>query len=396
MMNAIRRLTISNQIKWALIAIALVCASSQAFANELSRHTANRVHRAFELQQNEQADQAIELLEQTDSSRSYDTAYVSRMLGVLYWQQQMPDKSEQALRRAVESGALPTEQAIESERMLADIQLSMGEPQSALTHYLSVVKQDSESQTLGEEALISVRLRISQAHYQLQNWSQVLESLSHYHALQPEADITTLSMALGAQIALEKWQEAIAITQKLRALEPEKKLWWKQLTSLYLNEKQYANALASLKQMERAGFELEQSNYIAMAQLYALQGAPELAARTYEQNINTLQPDDKTLMIEAQYWQQAREWDKSLLTWQQAVKLDSGHRWSYIQLLMQQKQFDDALSELNAVEISQRSELAKTQAYYRTGRIEEAKKSAKRAHSIEASDATLGWIKYLN
>lgn len=379
---------------YLLLVSTLVC-SAVVHANELTRNTATRVHRAFEYQQSDQQTQAIELLESIKSPKAYDNAYVARMLGVLYWQQGMTEKAEAALTQAVQSDALAIEQAIETEQMLADIQLSIGKAKSALSHYHTVLGVNQDKSILSNEAVIAIHLRITQANYQLQNWPEVLTSLERYHQLEPATDVTTLNMKLGAQLALEKWNQAIVTTKALQELRPNEQVWWQQLTSLYLRNTQYQNALANLKQMQRKGFELAQADYVTMAQLYAQQSAPELAARVYFLYINNVASSAENLAQEASYWQQAKVWEKSLDAWKKASALHPKHRWSYIQLLMRDKQFELALAELNKVTETQATALLATQAYYQLGDIESAKISAAKAHKIAPDNQTLSWIKFL-
>lgn len=377
-----------------LLIITIVCSVSVQ-ANELTRNTATRVHRAFEYQQTEQIVQAIEVLESIKSPKAYDNAYVARMLGILYWQQGLTEKAELALTAAVESDALVAEQAIETQQMLADIQLSIGKAKSALFHYEAVLGANQEKPLLNVESVIAIHLRITQAHYQLQQWSEVLTSLDKYHQFEPKKDVNTLNMKLGAQLELQQWNEAIITTIEIREQVPNEQVWWQQLTSLYLHTKQYENALANLKQMQRKGFDLSESNYVTMAQLYGQQGAPELAARVYFQFINKGSSSAEDLAREARYWQQAKVWQRSLDAWNKAASLDPKHRWSYIQLLMHEKQFDVVLSELNKMTETKATALLATQAHYQLGDIEGAKLSATKAHKIAPDNQTLSWIRFL-
>lgn len=372
----------------------------QAQAQELSRSVAMRVHQAFELSQQEKTAEAVTILEGIDAVKAYDQAYVARMLGILYWQQAQPQRSQVALENALSTGALPIEQAIETERMLADILLSTGEPAKALRHYQSVLdKQSDVSRSPAEkmyttEFVTQLWLRVAQSNYQLQDWQAVLSSIKQYQALDKKADVSLLSMKLGAQVALSHWKGAVSTTEQLRALESDNELWWKQLTSLHLRLKHYPEALATLKQRERKGFALSSSEYQTLAGLYASQGAPELAAKVYAEHLLE-QEEAESYATLARYWQVAKEWQYALEAWQHASRLSEDHHWSYAQLLMQQKQYQAALNVLANMPSSQRVELAKTQAFYRLDEHEKALESAQKAHQLKADETTLTWVRFL-
>lgn len=104
-----------------------------------------------------------------------------------------------------------------------------------------------------------------------------------------------------------------------------------------------------------------------MAQLYSKQGVPEKSAQIFHELNKASDVEAKDLAVEAQYWQQAREWEQSLKAWARATSKDSQYRWSYINLLMQNKQYKTALTQLDKLNSSARKELTSVQAYYRLG-----------------------------
>ncbi|MFA0521551.1 hypothetical protein AB4501_31835, partial [Vibrio sp. 10N.222.55.E8] len=75
-------------------------------AQALSQYTAIRVQKAYQLAQDEQVKQAIDVLADLDLSKGYDKAYVARMLGVFYWQDGKTDAAIKQLTYAVDTHLL--------------------------------------------------------------------------------------------------------------------------------------------------------------------------------------------------------------------------------------------------------------------------------------------------
>ncbi len=65
-----------------LILILLLMLSSLAHGKELSQYIAIKAQKAYQLSQEEKTDEAIRLLKAIETSRLYDQAYISRMLGI--------------------------------------------------------------------------------------------------------------------------------------------------------------------------------------------------------------------------------------------------------------------------------------------------------------------------
>ena len=128
-----------------LILILLLMLSSLAHGKELSQYIAIKAQKAYQLSQEEKTDEAIRLLKTIDTSRLYDQAYVSRMLGIFYWQEEQVSYAILHLKAAVDSKQLLPDIAWSTEKMLADLYLSSGQFNQALSRYYSLVKT-SEAQ----------------------------------------------------------------------------------------------------------------------------------------------------------------------------------------------------------------------------------------------------------
>lgn len=377
-------------MKKFLITTLLSLTAASAIAQELSQYTASRVQRAHSLAQEEKLKEAISTLESLDLSRGYDQAFVARMLGIFYWQNEQVKPAIKQLDFAVSSGLLQDEQAWQTRKMLADILLNEQQFAKALPHYYQLSKAVPKNQKAHE-----VWLRIAQSHYQLSQWNKVLSAMGRYEKFGQPDELGPLSIKLSSELELKKWQPAIVTIKRLIAIEPERVEWWRQLVALYLRVDDSKRALDAMALAKLQGVALSQDDFKLLAQLYAKRGIPERAALIMEQ-LEDLNVDSQLKAQQATYWQMAKEWDKSIDSWRIAAKLDSKYYWNYSQLLVQQGHYQQALAALDKVK-GRNADVAliKTRAYYKLNRLDDALANAKRANEIKPSNQAKSWVKYL-
>ncbi len=377
-------------MKKFLITTLLSLTAASAIAQELSQYTASRVQRAHSLAQEEKFKEAISTLESLDLSRGYDQAFVARMLGIFYWQNEQVKPAIKQLDFAVSSGLLQDEQAWQTRKMLADILLNEQQFAKALPHYYQLSKAVPKNQKAHE-----VWLRIAQSHYQLSQWNKVLSAMGRYEKFGQPDELGPLSIKLSSELELKKWQPAIVTIKRLIAIEPERVEWWRQLVALHLRVDDSKRALDSMVLAKLQGVALSQDDFKLLAQLYAKRGIPERAALIMEQ-LEDLNVDSQLKAQQATYWQMAKEWDKSIDSWRIAAKLDSKYYWNYSQLLVQEGHYQQALAALDKVK-GRNADVAliKTRAYYKLNRLDDALANAKRAHEIKPSNQAKSWVKYL-
>ncbi|WP_045466918.1 tetratricopeptide repeat protein [Vibrio hyugaensis] len=378
-------------MKQFLIGAVLSLSAFTTVANELSQYTATRVQRAHNMAQEDKLKEAISTLEALDLSRGYDQAFVARMLGIFYWQNDQVKSAIKQLEIAVNSGLLEDEQAWQTRKMLADMLLNEQQFSKALPHYYDLSKSVPESQKAYE-----IWLRIAQSHYQLSQWNKVLSAMARYEKYGQLDEMAPLSIKLSAELELKKWQPAIGTIKRLIAIEPERVEWWRQLVALYLRVDDDKRALDALALAKLKGVELNQDDLKLLAQLYGKRGIPERAALILGE-LNGVNSDSKLKAQQATYWQMAKEWEKSIASWQVAAKLNRQYYWNLSQLLVQEGHYKDALIALDKVS-GRKADVAlvKTRAYYKLKRIEDALANAKRANEIEPSTQAESWVKYLS
>lgn len=369
--------------------------TSAAFAKELSTYSIRKVVYANELQEQGKLNDAIKQLKDYQPRQAYDKAYIQRMLGNLYWQVEQPEQTIKQLTLAVDANILEPLAQRDTLSMLADILLSQGHYKLAEARYISLSTLYKDN----DKKLEEVWLRISQAQYQQQKWSDVESSVGkqqHYQRLSKLTPKTLpLQMLLSAQMAQKKWQGAINTTGKLREMQPQNGIWWRQLTSLYLQIQQHRQALITLQQQERAGFVLNDQQLALMTQLYAQSGVPYKAAQTV-QRLTDASTSAERLAEQAIYWQQAKEWQLALQSWQKAAHYDEKYYRQFALLSIQQRELQEALAAIN--KISRKDAqllLIKTQILSEMGQTDYALNTVTQAHQLSPSATSSAWIKFL-
>ena len=378
-------------MKKFLIGTLLSLSAFTTIASELSQYAATRVQRAHNLAQEEKLKEAISTLESLDLSRGYDQAFVARMLGIFYWQNQQIKPAIKQLELAVNSGLLQDEQAWQTRKMLADMLLNDQQFSQALPHYYALSKAIPKNQKAHD-----LWLRIAQSHYQLSQWNKVLSAMGRYEQFGQPDEMGPLSIKLSAELELKKWKPAIGTIKRLITIEPERVEWWRQLVSLYLHVNDNKHALDSLALAKLKGVKLSQDDLKLLAQLYANRGIPERAAMVLSE-LDEINANSKLIAQQATYWQMAKEWDKAIDSWRVAARLDPQYNWNFSQLLVQEGEYQQALAALDKVS-GRKADVAliKARAYYKLKRFDDALANAKRSYEIKPSDQAKSWVTYLS
>ncbi|USD67015.1 hypothetical protein [Vibrio sp. SCSIO 43136] len=370
------------------VCLGMACSVS---ANELSQFVAGKIQQAQKYQQEDNLVEAVRVLEALEPSRSYDQAFVARMLGVYFWQHGDSKGAILQLEKAVASGVLGDEYAWKTQRMLADLYLNEREFKSALGHYEALLTTAPESEKT------ELYLRITQSNFQLKQWSHVISNANHFKRSNRVWTVPVLSLKLASELEQKQFKDGIKTLDQLLLLEPDKLAWWQQQAGLYMQIGDQKRALQVLALAQRQGVDLSVTYLRTMAQLYASQGMPERAARQMRAVVESDTSNVKWLVEQATYWQMAKEWQQSIEVWKVAAKLDKQHQWPLAQLLLQQGENQAALAVLEKItKPTADQQLAKTRAYYKLKQNHQALRYAQLAYKQSPSQGAKAWIDYLS
>lgn len=373
--------------------LLLTKVSAAAPNSDISPYALRYMQQAQTLSAKEQNQQAIEHLLTAEISRPGDVAAISCMLGILYWQSEQAEHSVIALEKALNAQGLADDEQWRTRRMLSSIYLTLGQFRQALPHLELLTQSIPEGENAAE-----VWLHLAQAHYSLEQWRETLLALEKQRKLDPKPSVAVLSISLGAHAQLEQWSQVVDNAKQLIALQPEKKIWWMQAYSGYLNLRQQKAALDILTLAQLKGIALLDSERKSLAYLYASQGIYEKAAVTLSQ-LEQADSDLELIRLQAQYWQAAKEWQKSLHFWHKAAEIESKYHWEVAVLQNQLQKYQQVIASLDQMENQQRfydAQLLKVNALYRLNRLEAALALAKKADAIKSSTQTQSWVRFLS
>ncbi|HBV75478.1 MAG TPA: hypothetical protein DEB62_03575 [Vibrio sp.] len=384
--------------------ISLFSASFSVGAANLSPYAGKKLSQASQLAQNDKLDKAIEVLKEFKPSRDYDKAFVSRVLGIYYWQAEQPKSSLAELRKSVLLKALDPKAQWQTNRMLGDILYSQQDFVSASKAYQQTLNIDYKPAPADKaqynKDINDLYFRIAAANYQQQKWTQVRRWLVKFNAPDANKKLQALRMQVIAELRLKQWSYAEGTLTQLIRIEPNNKGWWQQQISAQLQQNKAQSALDTYALAKKQNVEFTATDYKALSQLYAQNRIPERAARIL-QEMFVAYPDTKTQAnqkTQALYYQAAREWPQAIDAWASLAQRNAKYYWPLTQLYIQQKQYDKAVVVIEKakpyVEKTEFS-LAKVRLLYRLEKYNDALAEAKRLNEVLPSESAQTWIAYL-
>jgi tetratricopeptide (TPR) repeat protein len=191
------------------------------------------------------------------------------------------------------------------------------------------------------------------AYYQQDDYNRALAPAKKAVELMDKAKPNEgwLGMLSALYLQREEFREAIPVLEQLVSVAPDKKQYWMQLSSVYGQMENYANALGVMQLAYAAGLVTDDSEVRRLADLLMFNDVPYRGAQVLEAAIEkkTVNVDEKLYEKLANCWIQAGELDKSLAPLQRAAELAStGDLWVRVGEVHVQR--DDWRGAITAVE----------------------------------------------
>ncbi|MEI6894282.1 MAG: hypothetical protein V5789_06545 [Colwellia sp.] len=316
-----------------------------------SPRVGKNVQRAFELYSEDDIKGALEILLDISMSRTYDIAYVSRMIAIMY--ATLGDNEEltiKYLKKAIEPDILNEVEHSDSLKLLGDMQLQTQDYEGALKSYYAwmAFSGKSDSQTY---------IKIANAYYELKQLDKVIEPADKaIAAFGKKPNQNPYILKITAFYELKKYKEAVEVLETVVQLFPENEQWWTQLPMFYLLVEDYNKATQTLDLAYKLGHLQKESQIKTLASLYIQYDAPFRAARLLEKYIasGVVKRDDTNIASLANAWHSAQEIDKAASYYGELAKMTtkSTHYRKQGMLLKQDEQFAKAVVALKkAIEL---------------------------------------------
>ncbi len=261
-------------------------------------------------------------------------------------------------------------------RLLAVIAYGNEEPDKAIGYFKKVL--DQEALPIADEN--KVRFTVAQLNAQLERWPEVISwltvwrryerspdplgiylmGLAHFQMDQHDVAIAKVIEAIGmSNEPRESWlkmlyalhtekqdyEKATPVLEELLVRFP-KKQYWTQLSLIYGARDDYPRSLAVQQVAYAQGFLTEDKELLLLARTYLYNELPYPAAAVIEKGLESgqIEEDADAYELLANSWIAAREFERSLPPLEKAAELSEGGKL-YVrlgQVLLQREQWDDA------------------------------------------------------
>lgn len=246
----------------------------------------------------------------------YERGKVEQILFNIAYSQERYAEARGHLQKAIDSGGLNA-QEIDSARYQS-AQLFMQEEKwkegaAALEEWFKTATNPNSAAYY----LLAV------AYYQQDDYGRALPPAEKAVELMEKPQENWLGMLSALYLQREQYDDAIPVLQQLVSVAPSKKTYWMQLSSVYGQKEDYANALGVMQLANSAGLVTEDGEVRRLADLLLFNDVPYRGAQVLEAAIEKkiVKLDDKLYEKLANCWIAAGEFDKSIPPLQRAGEL---------------------------------------------------------------------------
>ena len=358
-----------------------------------------KVVRAFDAYTEDDIDGALVILKDISTKQTYDKAYVTRFIAVMYAQQGDEVQSIKYLKEAIEPDILNENDHGESIKLLADLQMQTKDYKGALANYNKWMAFTGK-----EDA--NTYVKITQAYYELGILDKMIVPADQAIALYGDKhNQNPYILKVTSYYERKMYKDAVSVLETVVQIYPEKEQWWTQLGMFYLLVEDYTKGVQTLDLAYKQGFLEKESQIKTLASLYSQNEAPYKAATLLEKNIASgiVKRDDKNLSIIANAWHAAQHIDKAAKYYGELAKMtgEARHYRKQGMLLKQDEQFSAAIVAFDkslelGVKGSGKIYQSIAESYFYLGKYKNAYAAIKKAmKDPKARRGARGWVNFI-
>ena len=323
-------------------------AAAQAQATNIDAQTGKILNEAIELMNaDDYAGAALKISTlQLDRLSPYERGRVEQILTNIAVEQEKYEEAREHLQKAIDSGGLNA------------VEIDQARYQNAVL-YIQEEKWREGAAAIEEwfktatNANSAAYYLLAAAYYQLEDLARALPPAKKAVELMDPAkpNESWLGMLLALHLQREEYREAIPVLEQLITAAPDKKLYWTQLSQVYVQIEDYANGLAVMQLANLAGLVTEDSEVRRLADLLVFNGVPYRCGQVLEAGIEKklVTLDEKLYEKLSNCWIAAGELDKSVAPLERAAELaPSGD--TFVRLGELQGQRDDWPAAIAAIQ----------------------------------------------
>lgn len=238
---------------------------------------------------------------------SYEKAVILRSMASVYSQQGNYPKAADALKKSLDTQALPPDQR-------ARAQVDLGELYIASGKYKEAVKNLQAGIARAQSPTADQYFKLANAFAQLKQFKKAVPPMQTAIKLSKKPKEAWYKLLLAMQYEAGDYAGTIAVLRKLIVNFPPNKEYWLQLVAMHQQLKQYKKALAVNELAYREGFVTAPSDIINLANMLQTQNNPYRAAELLVKEIRSGRLVNSSTHWEmvANAWTDAREFDKAI------------------------------------------------------------------------------------
>ncbi|WP_404399743.1 hypothetical protein LG288_08295 [Idiomarina seosinensis] len=367
--------------------------------------TGRAIMDAFELYEQEQLQEAIDVLEEEypELEPGYDQAYMGRFLGTLYAQDEQIERALRILKTSADQDVLGWNDQSAVLKLVGQLALQEEQYDMSIDYLTQWLKFTGN---LDPQVLTF----IANAHYQKKEFSDVVPFARAALNNSDEADKNVYTLLMASYYERKMYPQAIEVLEEAINTLPGVTTWWPQLAQFYMIEEDYTKSLATMEVAYLAGYLDKENQFKMLVQLYDNEGIPYKAATTMAKHIESgdIEGSAKNFSTVANSFHRAKEFEQAVAWYQRAADAaeDADDKGEYLRkrgnLLLLDEQYIAATSPLReALDYVEESDqgriyMSLAEAFFYGGEYREALRYAERATEFDGQRRSArSWVGHI-
>jgi len=379
--------------------VAVAKEDSQYLLTEKTYKALSTAQELMAAEKNTEAEIKLKALLKQTAEGSYERAVVQQTLGYLYSSQENYPQARKLFKQALDSNALPEKVSHNLQYNLAQLFLA----DEKYNEGIVLLEQWLKAETSPPN---SAHVLIASAYYRVKNYKKTIEHIRVAIKNDKSVKEAWYQLLLSSHLELKQYKSAISVLEILITQYPYQKIYWTQLSALYLQQNKEFTALAVKMLAQR--LELgDAKTLINLADMYRYLHIPYKSAQLLTKGIadGVISSDFDNLNHLADSWLAAKEGQKAADILQQVAKLDdsgiSDLKYGRVLFGLEQwQQAVDALSiSMQKLEGDQQgtASLLLGMAQFHLGDLTQAKTSFSKAVAFENERNQAGqWLRHID
>ena len=280
------------------------------------------------------------VLEKVRKSK-YDKAAINQLLGVVYANQEKYDKALVYFKAALADDALYLTAAQQVRYNVAQLSIMGGD----YAYGIKALKQWMDNLEDGVEVPARAWILLANGYSRQQQWDKVIEPTRNAIAATEKPREAWYTLLLAAHYELKQYSKAVDVLEILVTMAPQKKQYWLQLSGMNMSLKRDAAALSALRAAHQHGLFDKEGDYTRLANFLTFRQVPFQAGVIYQEGLDKgiIEKNFANYKKLANYWSHAKETDKAILAFYDALVLnkDAALQVKLGRMLAQAERFDE-------------------------------------------------------